>query len=129
MICSNGFYKSKGVSWVDEHAGHKYSGVTYFFLYLRSDGIFIKLSDDNPNFDIIRFIMDKKDEELMKDTSITFGNYNVFENVLELTYLAWNEKRELIFTILSPDTFLDKNLIEYNFVPSQIDSSNKKRTN
>lgn len=101
MILKNGFYISEGTLWVDWHAGHKFEGISYECLILRNDGNYIKTS--------------KNDENLLNDMSINFGKYNTVKNILELTYEVWGEEREILFTILSPEILLDKELKEYHF--------------
>ena len=115
MILKSGFYISKGTPWSDWHSGHKFEGTSYVFLLLRKDKKFIKKSKNDKKFDFLSFLKSKNDKKLLNDTSTTFGDYDVEDNILKLIYESWEEKRSLNYTILSPNVLLDEKLKEYHF--------------
>ena len=102
----NGYFVSEGMPWEDWQSGHKFEGVNYDFLFFRKDGKFFMHSAKQKEINI----------EVFKDKK-NYGEYKMNDNTIEVLYNPNSQfPVEIIFTILSSETLLDKNLIEYHYV-------------
>ncbi|NLB64791.1 MAG: hypothetical protein GX801_11940 [Fibrobacter sp.] len=110
MIRTDGYYVSEAFPWVDWHAGHKFEGINYEYLFFLNDKEFIRYSSEKSsiNTDNLVFLAERKKNLY----------YLVDNKTIELVInpqSSYSKRR--YFTILSPFILLDEDLKEYKFIP------------
>jgi len=118
-LLSNGYYISEGKYFEDWHAGHKDEGYIYSFLKINPNFSFVKIKRRNVNFDFIAFLKAQSKEELLKDTSTTYGKYYLKkDNKIHFSHRVmdmWDMEFEL--ELISSELLKDKDGVEYHFIP------------
>ncbi|MCB0554814.1 MAG: hypothetical protein KDD02_14785 [Phaeodactylibacter sp.] len=100
------WYRSTPIEWEDFHAGHT-SGLIFNYLKFRPDFKFAFFGTSDPNLDVDEFLSKRSEEELIKDTSVAYGDYEIAdEKKIYLNYEVINKKVRHEFEILASDTLL-----------------------
>ncbi len=113
MIRTDGYYISEAFPWVDWHAGHKFEGTHYYVMKFLSNKKVTSLTFDSK-------CLSKNDlKEIKAITENNGDDYKIYNAQIIIAYETVKDFApvEKVFTILSPDILLDKNLKEYKFIP------------
>lgn len=128
IILKKGFFISnKPVVYIDTTSSYSTKSELYDCYYFDDNNFFVKQKVQNSslNFfvEVAIEIIEQFRENPVNLGPAKVGNYSEEGQQIFIRYIFNNKIFNNVFTLLSPSTFIDENLLEYKFVSNIINNS------